>query len=317
MYSPAVAKSKTRKGVRMLEEEEVSRDESNMHVEQSTEQSSLLNTSRASQLRDNKPKSNAVGIFLITLWFILLFGVISYVYYDLHNTVVQQTMLYGELSDHFNEYKAQTDALIDILQSDQSCTEKTMKDMNKEMERTFRSYDKRIFVLENMTSNADVIDELHMTEYSIQQSMLDTRTHVNKDIMKVQKNVTKQLADSKNYVNDKIHYVDKSLRKSEERVNAMIAETYDNVSSAVRMADSHIRVMETNVTARIGAMSENVNLAMLSVSDLVDAAKRDIYQEVQDVHDSMDQYIIFTNHQFAAENNFVKYQLAGTQTMWL
>jgi hypothetical protein len=37
--------------------------------------------------------------------------------------------------------------------------------------------------------------------------------------------------------------------------------------------------------------------------------------EVQGVRDNIAEYVAFSNQQFAAENDFVKYQLAGTFTL--
>ena len=256
-------------------------------------------------------KSKTLYICLVSTCFVLLMASLAFVYYDLQQTISQQGMEITTLKKQFAVYKAQTTHSIETLQYDQSCIESNMRVMQKDINHNFGQYDERIFALENMTSNAEVLDELHWTERSLEKDMVETRKNVAKDLSKMQKNVTRQLAQSKSYVKEKLHDVDESIAASQERVAKLVEATYANVSSAVTTANQHVHSMERNVSGAMASMTETVYTAMQSVSDLVERAKYDIYAEVEEVHDSMDQYILFTNHQFAAENNFVKYQLAG------
>ena len=48
------------------------------------------------------------------------------------------------------------------------------------------------------------------------------------------------------------------------------------------------------------------------LSEQVASAEDTIHLEVDVVQRNIDQYVAFANKKFAAENDFVKYQLAGT-----
>ena len=66
---------------------------------------------------------------------------------------------------------------------------------------------------------------------------------------------------------------------------------------------------------QLAIMSGSLDNTKIQLNDVVKQAETTIHTEVQQVRDNIDEYIIISNKQFAAENDFVKYQLAGTFTL--
>ena len=92
-------------------------------------------------------------------------------------------------------------------------------------------------------------------------------------------------------------------------------QTERNLRDVVKQAKADIRGVQSNVTQQLAAMSRALQSTVESVKDTVDTAQVTIHSEVQMVQDNIEQYVAITNKQFAAEDDFVKYQLAGTFTM--
>jgi hypothetical protein len=109
---------------------------------------------------------------------------------------------------------------------------------------------------------------------------------------------------------------EQTSKNSEILVRTMLQSTYENVTEMVTEAQNSLYAQEKNISARMTAMGRQLDQSILDLHQSVDKAKADISSEVQEVHDSMNQYISFTNNKFAAENAFVKYQLAGIQTRY-
>lgn len=63
---------------------------------------------------------------------------------------------------------------------------------------------------------------------------------------------------------------------------------------------------------QVSELGQYMNSSISRVNSLVNEARARIKAEVTQVYASMDQYIAATTAQFAAENDFVKYQLAGS-----
>ena len=84
-----------------------------------------------------------------------------------------------------------------------------------------------------------------------------------------------------------------------------------------QLGQSEARVLQTkkSLNAEMRTMRQSFNATRAQMTEAVDGATGQIHDEVQDVKDTMDAYVAVANHQFAAENDFVKYQLAGTFTL--
>lgn len=87
--------------------------------------------------------------------------------------------------------------------------------------------------------------------------------------------------------------------------------------------------VELNVTDQLDLMTTYVNYSVTEVSLLnyfrfklfkqinrvMNEASTTIHDEVETVKQSVEEYVTITNEQFAKENDFVKYQLAGKNLM--
>lgn len=105
-----------------------------------------------------------------------------------------------------------------------------------------------------------------------------------------------------------------TLQVAARNVSQKIEETHNQLDNTI----STMKQVVTEATIKIYAVKENVTkeLAFMGqkVTDLnnvVNIAQDTIHFEVKDIKDNIDQYVAVTNKQFAAENDFVKYQLAG------
>ena len=58
-------------------------------------------------------------------------------------------------------------------------------------------------------------------------------------------------------------------------------------------------------------MTSYVNESVATISSVMEEATHTIHEEVEKVKVSVEDYVLISNEQFAKENDFVKYQLAG------
>jgi HD-GYP domain-containing protein (c-di-GMP phosphodiesterase class II) len=62
-------------------------------------------------------------------------------------------------------------------------------------------------------------------------------------------------------------------------------------------------------------VQSELDSTMVELASTVDAAEKEINQQVDEVKVNFEQYAAKTEHQFSMENNFMKYQVAGTFTI--
>jgi hypothetical protein len=58
-------------------------------------------------------------------------------------------------------------------------------------------------------------------------------------------------------------------------------------------------------------MNYQLGLTVNELNSAVETAQATIHEEVENVRETIQNYVLATNDKFAAENDFVKYQLAG------
>ena len=71
-------------------------------------------------------------------------------------------------------------------------------------------------------------------------------------------------------------------------------------------------VVQSNITVQLQSMNVQLSDSIASLNAAVNQAKASIQADVENVKEDIEKYTVATNEQFAAENDFVKYQLAGT-----
>ena len=147
--------------------------------------------------------------------------------------------------------------------------------------------------LSNRTTNADVLEQLQITSSKVSQDLASTTL-----------NVTLQLAANEQH-----------MRQAQTTVRQQLDDAMMSMKDAVLRATSRIYEVQSNVTNQLALMSRTLEVTVSNINEAVDAAEDTIHKEVQVVQENIEQYVAVTNKQFAAEDDFVKYQLAGTFTL--
>jgi hypothetical protein len=247
----------------------------------------------------------------MAFYFLLHVATIATGYY-FYSTIQTQLILsdykYANLTHHFENLQTEFDLKLQRYESTENLNLKHLQNLEQDL-------DTRVSSLEKIPSNDEVLNELHSTEQAMYDEIESEKTLVSMMVRGIQANVTSSINRSNRLVDSKLNEVDKKVKLSERRMSSLVEETSRNVSTSVQLAEDHIQIIENNLTSQMTEMSASVTSALSSVRFMVDAAKADINEEVTAVHESMDQYIIFSNNQFAAENDFVKYQLAGKSSL--
>ena len=163
----------------------------------------------------------------------------------------------------------------------------------EEHEAKLEAVDKTLNKLTNRTTNAEVLDSLHQTKHQLETELSATKSEVSAQLQQQTHNVTTK------------------MRENQQRLQL----TEDDIRQVVRKASADIHTIQANVTDQLGLMKRNLETTASELSDAVDGAQATIHSEVKLVQDNIEQYVAITNSHFAAEDDFVKYQLAGTFTL--
>jgi hypothetical protein len=113
--------------------------------------------------------------------------------------------------------------------------------------------------------------------------------------------IKKELLLDMNTTTTSVH---KQLVSSENTVNSLVAATTNDLQK-----------MRSNVSHMVTEMTHTMNETISRINNLVLTAKAAIDIEVRNVSAQEAKYKLDTAKQFAAENDFVKYQLAGMCTV--
>lgn len=154
-------------------------------------------------------------------------------------------------------------------------------------------HNEMLIKLLNRTSNAEVLDKLEETKFSLLDEMKNTKLDVSSNLERTSFNVSRQL--------DKTHT---ELEKSVQQMQGVVHD-----------AEYHIYDVQYNVTEKLNQMSLALNDTVSNLNIAVAVAQATIHDEVLVVKDKIEEYVLATNVKFAAENDFVKYQLAGFFTL--
>lgn len=107
----------------------------------------------------------------------------------------------------------------------------------------------------------------------------------------------------------------KELTSTQVTIDQELRDTMDNINILVNDAKNNIKNVQKNVTLQLATMSTSVQSTINDLEFTVQDAQNTIKDEIKIVRENIDEYVAITNKQFAAENDFVKYQLAGTFTL--
>jgi hypothetical protein len=193
----------------------------------------------------------------------------------------------------------------------EAVTDKKIHDLDTNYSKHFSSlssivdsHEKELVRLSNGTTNADVLDKLKATKEEVGSALEETKEEVSNSLQTVQRNVSEQVAASQ-----------RALDSTQQAVSQHLNATLGTVNKVVYEATSHIHEVRHNVSVQLEGMNQQLSRTVAQLSDAVDSAQDTIRSEVNVVQASIEQYVAITNKQFAAENDFVKYQIAGTFTL--
>lgn len=127
-----------------------------------------------------------------------------------------------------------------------------------------------------------------------------------------QRNFTANLARSRQELSDAMHDTDIAIASAENNVTAKLNKSAIEFKAAVTTATHQLDVIQHNVSLSLSLMSGTLRATSADLNAQVETAKITIHQEVEAVQASIEEYVAFTDRKFASENDFVRYQLAGT-----
>lgn len=255
---------------------------------------------------------NVLGI----LNFLLVIAAIAYLYIFTRNTNARFDSLQNDMAQLQKTSDVRYNSLLSQFTTEQAAEqlfESKAKAKISEVESKYQSYsdmlkdqERKLIRLSNGTTNADVLDRLR-----------ETREEVRHSLQREHAEVFSAMQQSSRNLSDSLEQNRQQLAATQSRVDTSLNQTVTYMQTVVGTASTHIRQIQENVTRDINDMSDRVHKIVTKLGDNVKAAEDTIHQEVQGVQTKIEQYVIVTNKQFAAENDFVKYQLAGVHCVLL
>lgn len=245
---------------------------------------------------------------------LLLIGIGVYLYIQFKQT----NQRYSDINQRLDTLRNYTDARFDSLdwtiqhwkEMEQNFETETNKIQQKTaqdiitIDKTLNYHEYQLNrLLQNGTSNADVLDRLKETRQEVKMRLQREHDEVFAVMQESTRNVTNRLEQNSREIAATQKHVDESLQ-----------ETVVYMQEVVGTASTHIRQVQENVTNEMDAVTKKVEGIVHKLGDKVRAAEDTIHNEVEAVQKNIEQYVAVTDKQFAAENDFVKYQLAGINT---
>ena len=176
---------------------------------------------------------------------------------------------------------------------------------------TIRSLEARVLTLESNLAAATAIQVEDRGKVIGLSHRLDADEHV---LNRYSTNTTSN-ADLEDEIVLLRSYVMASMAYLGKNVSADVDERMAGLTHEMQRSEERVMSAKKSVDDNIHEMRASINATSDKLQEAVDSATALIHDEVLDVKDTMEAYVVVTNHQFAAENDFVKYQLAGTFTL--
>ncbi len=209
--------------------------------------------------------------------------------------VLQDTLLNKEA-----EFESQTQANLAGLADVVSLQNRSFVNQYHNVWEKLLTHDASLIKLTNGTSNAEVLDKLQLTKEQVSSEMMKTKTEVSNHLQDITHNVTLIIEENT-----------AQLQQTKFSIASYLNSTVDNMRSVMTTATNHIFEVQRNVTRAMNQTKANVERTVIDLSASVLKAQATIQEEVAEVRDHIEAYVAVTTKQFAAENDFVKYQLAG------
>lgn len=227
-------------------------------------------------------------------------GMINDLRQEFSDLSVQSKADYSEL---FNRSNDELHDMIDKHERFELISYKMMNKMNLNVTAISDAvgyHDRQLERLLNRTTNADVLDKLTETKSGIQRLVDDEQRAVLEQIQLSTKNVSDKLAKSS-----------RELSETQRQVDSHLAQSVKSMRLIVDTATAQIETVQSDVTSQVFNVSSQFNSVVRGLEGAVLEAREVINEQVRAVKNDISQYVDITNKKFAAENDFVKYQLAG------
>lgn len=249
--------------------------------------------------------STEMCLFLLSYLALILVG--GLVYRDLKRSQMREAVKLENMESNILDLQERYDRLsiaFDEYKKNELAIETTFQNDVNILSNTVAAHSVIVNRLSNMTTNADVLDKLKETSERIDLALTATKSDVSQALEETRLNVTYNLA-----------MTSRELRATQEKVQGELSTTLETLNEVVVDATTNIHQVQNNVTLQLASMTDTLDVTVEHINELVQHAQETIHQEVAGVKANIDEYVAVTNKQFAAENDFVKYQLAGTFTL--
>ena len=137
----------------------------------------------------------------------------------------------------------------------------------------------------------------------------------NAAVRAAQRNINASLALNREELRQAMISTDAEIIEAENNVTRKLAQSTAEFKAYVATATDQIQLVQNNVTQSLAQMSGALEATAAGLNLQVASAESQIHDEVQAVQAAIEDYVAFTNKKFASENDFVRYQLAGTFTL--
>ncbi len=158
--------------------------------------------------------------------------------------------------------------------------------------------------LNNRTTNADVLAELKATYAKLTVDMTDVKSAVDGALKNTQTNIDAQIKSNNDFV-----------LQAQNKARGELERTEKHVQDILDRANAQVHQLQWNVSEQMGSMESFLEDTVRRLNDDIKVAEDKIATEVTVVQQNVDKYVDITNKQFAQEDDFVRFQLAGTFTM--
>jgi len=264
------------------------------------------NSNSSSSSSSNSSSKFASSLVLYAL--MLAICALSAALFAVHNQLTAQVHSLGDSVDTLHRHSQERLlSLSDTLQRVEANSTHAMQDAHFLLEKQCT----RIAVLEgtvtrlsNRTTNADVIDRVQVTQDALHARMQEQSAAVTLQLQEAHADFQQQLSKSQT-----------DLNQTEAVVTNKMQATLKSVDTLISQAASDVRAAQMDVASKLKAMQDLLANTLLRINNDISIAESKINKDVELLQANVDAYVEVTNKQFAQEDDFVKYQLAGTFTL--
>jgi outer membrane murein-binding lipoprotein Lpp len=174
--------------------------------------------------------------------------------------------------------------------------------------------------MKDMSTNVEFLRVRDAESQNVTLSLVDARFQ-HADIMIA--NLTQQVSVISNHSNAQVLQqlqqtkvdMNNNLQQTQVKIEKDMNSTIRRMNAVVLTATETIFNVQDNVTAELTAMSYNMQKTIDNLNTDVQLAENNINDQVSSIQNRINTYIVVSDKLFAAENDFVRFQLAGTFTL--